>query len=212
LESGEGSAPRHQRQSLTGIAIFDFDDTLIVGDSLPRFLDHVAGPLRTRRAMVGAVARALAGHAAGRPAGADFPGSVKALLLQKTLAGVAVTEAHAAARRLKAGLVWRQPQLDALRGHAAAGRRVAVASGALDIYLPILLEGLPVDDILATAMEIRTGHLTGRLVADNCVRQAKADRIATYLATHASDGPTWGYGNRPSDLPMLALVDHATIV
>ena len=195
-------------KATTGIAIFDFDDTLIAGDSLPRFLDEVAGPLRTRLAMVKAVAGALTGP----PAGVDFPGSVKARLLQTTLAGRAVAEAHAAARRLKARVVWRRPQVDALLAHAAAGRRVAVASGALDVYLPILLEGLPVDDILATAMEIDAGHLTGQLATDNCVRRAKASRITAYLATHAPTGPTWGYGNHPSDLPMLALVDHPMIV
>ena len=212
LVASRGDAPGRQRPSTPGVAIFDFDDTLIAGDSLLGFLDHLAGPLRTRLAMVAAAAGALAGHATGRPAGADFPGSVKALLLQATLAGVAVPEAHAAARRVRAGLTWRQPQRDALLAHAAAGRRIAVASGALDVYLPILLEGLPVDDILATPMEVSAGHLTGRLAADNCVRRAKAGRIAAYLATHAPDGPSWGYGNRPSDLPMLALVDHATIV
>ena len=194
----------------TGIAIFDFDDTLIEGDSLPRFLDAVAGVIRTRTAMAGAVAGALAAHGLGRPPGADFPGSVKALLLRKTLKDILVAAAHEAARRLKARLRWRMPQLEALHRHAAAGHRVVVASGALDVYLPILLEGLPVGDILATDMEVRDGRLTGRLASGNCVRALKAERVRALLA--ASGSPSWGYGNRPSDLPMLALVDHPTLV
>jgi phosphoserine phosphatase len=191
-----------------GIAVFDFDDTLIRGDSLPRFLCEVVGPLRVGLAVIPAVIGALLGP----PAGVDFAGSVKARLLRATLAGVAVTAAHAAARRLKSRLVWLSPQRDALLTHAAAGRRIVVASGALDVYLPILLEGLPVDVILATAMTADSGSLTGRLAADNCVRQAKADRVAAYLAASAPTGPIWGYGNHPSDGPMLALVDHPTVI
>ena len=194
----------------TGIAIFDFDDTLIEGDSLPRFLDLVAGMTRTRLAMVAAVAGALAGHGVGRPAGADFPGSVKALLLRSTLAGVPLTIARDAAYTLKTRLRWRTPQIEALYAHAAAGRRVVVASGSLDIYLPILLEGLPVRDILATDMEVCGSRLTGRLTAGNCVRGLKAVRVQPLIA--ATPGPSWGYGNRPSDLAMLALVDHPIIV
>ncbi|MEI6985537.1 MAG: HAD-IB family phosphatase [Rhodospirillaceae bacterium] len=195
-----------------GIAIFDFDDTLIEGDSMPRFLDAAIGLVRTRLAMIGAVVGALAVHAVGRPRGADFAGSVKALLLRATLAGLAVEDAHAAARCLKPRLRWRSPQLEALRAHAAAGRRVVVASGALDVYLPILLEGLPVNTIMATGIEVRNGHLTGLLKDINCVRQAKAERIRRFLIANAPTGPTWGYGNRPHDLPMLALVDHPTVV
>ena len=195
-----------------GIAIFDFDDTLVAGDSMPRFLELLLGVVPARLAMAGAVVRALAGHAAGRPAGADFPGSVKAELLRATLAGIPVSEARTAAHRLKPRLVWLEPQLQALRSHAAAGRRIVVVSGALDVYLPILLDGLPVHDILATDLEARDGRLTGRLAGANCVRRAKAERIRAFLAARAPTGPTWGYGNRPHDLPMLALVDHPTVV
>jgi len=195
-----------------GIALFDFDDTLVAGDSMPPFLDELAGTIRVRVAMVGAVIGALIAHALGRPPGADFRGSVKALVLRALVAGRTPEEAHGAARRLQGRLRWLAPQVNALRAHAAAGRRVVVVSGSLDVYLPILLEGLPVDDVLATDLEARDGVLTGRLTDINCVRQAKADRIRAFLAAHAPTGPTWGYGNRPHDLPMLALVDHPTVV
>ena len=196
----------------SGTALFDFDDTLIAGDSLPRFLDTVVGVARTRMAMVGALTGALAAHAIGRPPGTDFPGSVKALLLGLTLPGVSLAQAHDAARALKPRLRWLAPQVAALHAHAEAGRRVVVVSGALDIYLPILLEGLPVHTVLATDMECRNGVLTGALTGANCVRQAKADRVRAFLAEQSTTGPTWGYGNRPHDLPMLALVTHATII
>jgi HAD superfamily phosphoserine phosphatase-like hydrolase len=162
--------------TLPGIVLFDFDDTLIRGDSMPRFLDQLFGWPRVRLAMV------------------------------------AVADAAAAARRLAPRLRWLRPQLEALRAHAAAGRRVVVVSGALDVYLGILLEGLPVSDILATGVEVKDGRLTGRLAGPNCVRIAKAECIRAFLAAQAPTGPTWGYGNRPHDLPMLALVDHPAVI
>jgi HAD superfamily hydrolase (TIGR01490 family) len=195
-----------------GVAIFDFDDTLIHGDSLLGFLDRVAGWLPVRLAVFGAVFGALIATLAGRPPGADFPGSVKALLLRLTLAGVPVAKAETAARKLAPRLRWRAAQVDALRAHAAAGQRVVVVSGALDVYLSILLEGLPVSKVLPTRLESRDGRLTGRLDGPNCVRLAKADCIRAFLTAHAPCGPTWGYGNRPHDLPMLALVDRPTVV
>lgn len=195
-----------------GIAIFDFDDTLIAGDSLPAFLAELSGPLRARTAIVSALLRALVAHALGRAPGADFRGSVKAFMLSGAVAGRTVEEARAAARRLKPRLRWLAPQVDTLRSHAAAGRRVVVVSGALDVYLPVLLEELPVTDILATDLEVDGGVLTGRLKTVNCVRAAKAERIRAFLAAHAPTGPTWGYGNRPHDLPMLALVDHPAVI
>ncbi|MEI8395457.1 MAG: HAD-IB family hydrolase [Rhodospirillaceae bacterium] len=195
-----------------GIALFDFDGTLIAGDSLPAFLIELGGRVRLGCVLLPAVIGALVGHLIGRPPGVDLRGSIKALLLRSTLAGVPIAEIEAAARRLKERLRWLEPQVDVLKAHAAAGRRIVVASGALDIYLRILLEGLPVHDIMATAMEIRDGVVTGRLAGENCVRAAKAEQVQAYLAAYSGRRPSWGYGNRPDDLAMLALVDHPTVV
>jgi HAD superfamily hydrolase (TIGR01490 family) len=195
-----------------GIAVFDFDDTLVEGDSLPRFLAAVAGAGRMRLAVAAAVTGASLAHVRGHAPGADWKGSVKALLLARTLAGVTVDEARAAAAELARRLRWKRPVLEALHRHAESGVQIVVASGALDVYLPTLLAGLPVHAVYATPAEVREGRLTGRLAGENCVRAAKARTVTGHFAAHPGHGPTWGYGNRPSDLPMLALVDHPTVV
>lgn len=193
-----------------GVAVFDFDDTLIHGDSLPMMLLALRGVARVGLAVVPSVFRTTAEWAGDRMAEADWKGTVKAHFLRHLLAGVPVAAVAEAAGALRLRLRWRLAVRRALEDHAAAGRRVVVASGALDVWLPVLLEGLPVDEILATPAEVSAGCLTGRLAGPNCVRAAKASRLAPVLSAHP--GPTWGYGNRPSDLPMLALMDHPTVV
>lgn len=189
------------------IAIFDFDGTLIRGDSLGPFLAAIAGPLRATAAFAAGLAGAMGGNAL-----LDRRSAVKAALLHRTLAGRSLDEAEDAARRIGRRLRWRPAMVEALKAHKLAGCRIVVATGALDLYIEEALGDLPVDDVLATTMEVDGRRLTGRMAGGNCVRAEKARRVAAYLAEHGPFMESWGYGNRPSDLAMLALVDHPTVV
>lgn len=195
-----------------GVAFFDFDGTLVHGDTLPMFIAEVIGRRRTRLAFADAIRSAGHRHLRGRGPGVDFRGSIKEILLKRTLRGLPLADAHAAAERMSAKLRWHPPTLQALREHRRAGRRVVVATGALDVYMPFLLREEVVDDLLATGMEVQDGRLTGCLATGNCVRIDKADRVRAWLAANGPAGETWGYGNRPSDLPMLALLDRKVVV
>lgn len=196
----------------SGVAFFDFDGTLIHGDSLPLFVGEVIGHRRAKLALADAIRSGLHRHVRGRGPGVDFPGSVKAILLKRTLRGVAVSDALAAAERMVHRIRWHEPLVEVLKSHRRHGRRVVIATGALDLYMPALLRGLEVDDLLATGMEVRDGVLTGRLSTGNCVRLDKADRVRAWLHDHGPFTETWGYGNRPSDLPMLALLNQKMVV
>lgn len=189
------------------IAIFDFDGTLIRGDSLGPFLAAIAGPWRTTAAFLAGLSRAASGGAL-----LDRRSAIKAGLLRHALAGRSLDEAEAAARDICRRLHWRRAMVEALKAHKLAGCRIVVATGALDLYIGEALAGLPVDDVLATTMEVEGSRLTGRMAGGNCVRAEKARRVAAYLAEHGPFVESWGYGNRPSDLAMLALVDHPTVV
>lgn len=199
-------------QPRSGVAFFDFDGTLVEGDSLLPFLGLVVGRRRARSAFVRAVQKAVRLYALRRPPDPDLRTAIKIILLRKTLAGVPVEQAMAAAERLVSWVRWKHPQRAALERHRAEGRRIVIATGALDLYAPVLLRDLPVDDIIATELEAVEGVLTGRMARGNCVRAVKAERVARYMAEHGPFDETWGYGNRPSDLPMLALLDHRVIV
>ncbi|SMH54916.1 HAD family hydrolase [Azospirillum agricola] len=195
-----------------GVAFFDFDGTLIHGDSLPMFVGEVIGRRRAALALADAIRSGLHRHVRGRGPGVDFPGSVKAIFLKRTLRGLPVADALAAAERMVPRVRWHPPLLDTLKAHRARGHRVVIATGALDLYMPALLRGLGVDDLLATGMEVVDGALTGRLGTANCVRLNKAERVRAWIDAHGPVGATWGYGNRPSDLPMLALMERGEVV
>ncbi|AWU94592.1 HAD family hydrolase [Azospirillum ramasamyi] len=196
----------------SGVAFFDFDGTLIHGDSLPMFVGEVIGRRRAALALADAIRSAMHRHVRGRGPGCDFPGSVKAIYLKRTLRGLPVAEALAASERMVPRVRWHQPMLEVLKEHRRQGRRVVVATGALDLYMPALLRGLEVDDLLATGMEVVDGKLTGRLSTANCVRLDKAERVTAWIAGNGPVAATWGYGNHPSDLPMLALMHKGEVI
>lgn len=192
------------------IAIFDFDGTLVGGDSLLPYLGRVAG--RMRSGLIFARAVRAGSMRAGSNPDDDLRTRIKAGMLHRALAGVPQPVAAQAAERMRGWQRWYQPTLSALKRHADAGDMVVVATGGLSLYIPILLEGLPIDHILATDMEVVGGILTGRMLGGNCVRGEKARRVAALLHEKGPFDESHGYGNRPSDLPFLALMSHPTII
>ncbi|MEE3626413.1 HAD-IB family phosphatase [Nitrospirillum sp. BR 11752] len=221
VEAPAGAVP--PAEGLPGLAVFDFDGTLVRGDSLLPFLARVAGGETLRRHLArsaaGAASRRLPGRATlvkgGHPADADddFKTAFKRRLLRRCLAGVPLARAQAAAADMAAWVRWNTPLRDTLLRHADQGHRVLVATGALTLYMPTLLADLPVHDLLGTEMAVGDdGLLTGEMVAGNCVRAEKARRLALWMQETGPYGRRWGYGNQPSDLPFLALMDEATVV
>lgn len=193
-----------------GLAVFDFDGTLVRGDSLLPYLRQVVGgPGLAWRLPLAVLAAAVTG-------GEDFKTRFKRALIRRCLAGMPVERARAAARAMRDWPRWHPPMRDALISHHQRGHHVLVATGALAIYMRELLTAdapmLPVDTLLATELEEREGRLTGELRGGNCVRGEKARLLADWMGRHRLNTPSWGYGNAPSDLPFLAMMDHATVV
>lgn len=192
------------------IAIFDFDGTLVGGDSLLPYLGRVAGRMRTGLVFARAIRAGL--MSAGANPDDDLRTRIKAGMLRRALTGVPLAVARDAAERMRGWQRWHEPTLSALKRHADAGDLVVVATGGLSLYIPTLLHGLPVDRILATDMEVRDGVLTGQIQGGNCVRAEKARRVAALLYELGPFDESHGYGNRPSDLPFLALMSHPTVI
>jgi phosphatidylglycerophosphatase C len=191
------------------IAVFDFDDTLVHGDSLWPFLLKLAGTVRVVWAMGWALATTKTPEA---ESGFDRRGMVKANFLRALLAGRSLASLQESLAALQSWSQWRQDIVAKLHEHKAAGCHIVIASGGLDIYLPTLLQGLPYDTLICTRMVVEDGVLTGAMAGGNCVRAEKARRIADYLAAHGPFMESWGYGNAPHDEPMLALLQHKTII
>jgi HAD superfamily hydrolase (TIGR01490 family) len=190
-----------------GVAVFDLDHTLTRQDSFPMWIAILVGWRRTLRAF------AMAGFAV-RPGRSDLRGRAKETILRWSIRGATMAEAQAAGRLLGQRIRWRETILAALHAHREAGRAIVIATGAPELYVAPLLRaaGIKADAVIGTDLEVINGKLTGKLASANCIRDAKARRVAEWVADNGPFTETWGYGNRPHDLAMLALTQNQTIV
>lgn len=201
-------------QALPTLAVFDFDHTLIRGDSFWPFLTSVGGWPRSLLALMEAFY--LFGQRWRKdksdPSLADLRTFIKARLLQKLLAGKTPSELAPAIAETRAWQKWNGPMRQALLDHALQNHKIVIISGALDLYLPALTADLPPHKLISTQMEIRDGVVTGIMRSGNCVRGRKAELLAEFLAQNGPFADSWGYGNFPHDVPMLGLLKHRILV
>jgi len=190
-----------------GIALFDLDHTLTRQDSFPMWIAILVGWRRTLRAF------AMAGFAV-RPGRSDLRGRAKEAILRWSVRGATLAEAQAAGRLLGQRIRWRESVLKALNAHKAAGCAIVIATGAPVLYVAPLLRaaGIKADAVIGTDLEIVNGKLTGKLAGANCIRDEKARRVKEWVSQNGPFHESWGYGNRPHDLAMLALTDHPVVV
>ncbi len=188
------------------IVFFDFDGTLVKGDSLWPFLIKAVGARRCLYAMAAALIVYVL-----TPQTTDRRTLIKAVLLEKALKGRSLKSLAPAVDRLRLWPCWLESR-KALQRHADAGHHIVIASGSLDIYQESLLADVPHNALLCTEMESENGVLTGRMKNGNFVRETKAERVAATMKAFGPVDESWAYGNAPHDLPMMKLVTHAVIV
>ena len=104
-------------------------------------------------------------------------------------------------------------ELDRLR---AEGFRVVVVTASAEVYMRLLPEFLPVDEVIATRCAIDwQGRYTGAVGA-NCKGEEKPRRIREWLDARRLPEPDWAacraYGDSPSDAPMLGMVGQPVLV
>jgi phosphatidylglycerophosphatase C len=186
------------------VALFDFDGTLVTGDSLPAFIACCVGWPRTVMTALFAALVTLRT--------ADRRTAFKALWLRLTLRGFPLARLPAAQDKLAQRLRWLKPQQERLHWHKQRGDVIVIASGGLDLYLAAFLREVAPDHILCTVMEQGADMLTGVMRSGNCVRAEKKRRVAELLAMLEPHGEVWAYGNLPHDLPMMELATHRVIV
>lgn len=189
------------------LALFDFDGTLIRGDSILAYLRHA------RRL------RALSFRE-------SFRLGLKALpwLMKKKPDETLKAEALAFSLRLSPERRYALNRSFAeecllprvfpagkrcLEQHRQAGRLVVLVSASTDNYMAFVAQGLGADALLCTPL-----HADGS-VGPNCKGQEKVRRIEAYLA-EGGITPDWdasyAYGDSASDLPMLRLCAHPVLV
>ena len=186
------------------LALFDFDGTLVSGDSLPCFIAACVGWPKTCWTALWSAVTTLGA--------VDRRTAFKASWLQLCLGTLTETQVATACQQLATRLHWKTSIVDRLRWHQARGDMIVVASGGLDLYLPCILHKYAVTHILCTHMTVTDHIVTGTMQSANCVRTEKARRVQEFIAATGPFEEIWAYGNLPHDLPMLALATHRVIV
>lgn len=196
----------------TAFAFFDFDDTLSRGDSIFPFLLYcIKRGLAPRRQLF----KAAAGFLRWK-----LQPSSGAIVKEQTLSfikGHTVEEMDVIARDFFRDVQKKfffndaGPELARLREQ---GVKIVIVSASGDLYMHILPEFLPVDAVISTQCEVQNGRFTGR-IGKNCKGEEKVNRINDWLAVQGCSidkANSSGYGDSPSDAPMLLLTDHPTLV
>ncbi|MFP3991430.1 HAD-IB family hydrolase [Streptomyces sp. E11-3] len=101
-----------------------------------------------------------------------------------------------------------------LRGHRADGAVIALVSGSFRPLLDPIAEAVGAEHVLCTRLE-RCGRVfTGGLVGAPVIGDEKRRLVRELLSRYAHIDPAdcFGYGDDPSDLPMLLEVGHPVLV
>ena len=185
------------------LALFDFDGTMIRGDSIVPFLSHA----RKRRDV------GIMGYLKGCLCGGLF-------VLHLMEGGKAKKEAlsfyqHLSDEKKKAldqsfakeFLLPRvyQKAKDTVSEHNKAGRYTILVSASTENYMQYVYEKLVFSALICTKIDE-----TGR-VMKNCHGAEKVRRIEEYLQSqgiHANFSASFAYGDSKGDLPMLKLCGH----
>lgn len=195
-------------------ALFDFDGTLIRGDSILLFMRYawrnklcsffdlfrfvVAGGLFTLRILTPKRAKGM---------GLRFLKGRDRAVYAKAAEAFCETV-------LKPRLY--PDALEAIRRHQAAGDEVLFISASPAFYLRPLKEMLGLTAVLGTQFETdEKGRFTGRIVGLNCRGDEKPERLGEYLRDTGAEldyDRSSAYGDSAHDLPMLRLCKHAYAV
>lgn len=200
-------APAQGIQKPQGVAAFDFDGTMIRGDSFLPFLVRVVGPRRFGQVMVISSPATAQAYRAGRR------DASKAALVYRflrdypadRLADLGEAYGQQLARKIRPTMTER------LAWHRRQGHLLVMVSASFDVYLGPAGRALGFDGILATQLEVgETGRLTGRLAGPNVRGAEKKARLEAWLAEYLGDRPfqLWAYGDSAGDRELLAMADH----
>lgn len=195
-------------------ALFDFDGTIIPGDSILRFCLYAnARGLCTHRQLLGGLWAAVryglrlsTAEESKRKALAFLQGQPKAQMdiLCQDFCREIITP------RL------RKPALDALATHRLEGADIILITASPSFYLEPLKQQLGLTHIIGTRMDVHPqGYYTGLIAGENCRGIQKPLRLAEYLA--ATGGrldydTSYAYGDTPGDVPMMELCAHKVAV
>ncbi len=91
----------------------------------------------------------------------------------------------------------------------AAGLRIVLVTGSLDVTVAPLMEHFGADHCIANRLEMKEGYATGRLVRPVVAGPEKSRIIVADAREHGIDlSGSHAYSDSFSDVPMLSVVGH----
>ncbi len=189
------------------VGLFDFDNTLVRGDSFIRFGVYALGKCRFALAVVEALPWLVAWKM-----GLLSSSAAKEKLFGFMFKGMDFSEFERKGKGFAAEISEMlrsdvKQEMDAMRD---IGARIIVATASAEEWVRPWAIANGVDSVIGTKAEVDDkGWLTGRFSTANCRGAEKARRIQEYLTSES--GPQCeihAWGNMPDDMAMLDMADY----
>lgn len=184
------------------LALFDFDGTLIPGDSIVAFVAYA----RKNGAMSGREYRTVLGQTAKYLLGGMTDAQIKTRSL-RFLKDLSPEAREKLARGFVRSLLTRvyADGKKEIERHHRAGRLVMLVSASTENYMKHVCPALGADALVCTPVE------ADGTIQSNCKGEEKARRVTEWLASQGMEADwsrCYAYGDSKSDLPLLRLVGH----
>lgn len=188
----------------TCISVFDFDGTLIIGDSLPMFIKHSRGTLRF---FVGLLV--LSPILMLYKLGIMNNSKAKEYLFKYFFSGMPeeqflhYCETFVEKLNIHTNVI----AIDRLTQAKESGHRVIILSASPRTWIEPWANQYGVE-VLGTELQIRDGIFTGAFASHNCYGEEKVERLQQYLNCPREEVWITSYGDSKGDIPILRYADE----
>jgi phosphatidylglycerophosphatase C len=185
------------------LALFDFDGTITFKDSFAGFIKYALGRTRFYFGVV-----CFAPVIVGLLLGLIRSWRAKELMSIFFFGGRDVHEFEDLAMsysREEVPKIIREVALERIEWHKRRGDTIVVVSASIDSWLQGWCETQHID-LIATKLEVKNGHISGRFLTKNCSGSEKVRRIEERYKL-SDFNCVFAYGDSPGDKPMLAIAD-----
>ena len=188
------------------IAIFDFDGTLTLGDTLLPFLLHIFG-----------IGKVFLGLIITSPyllcyfLGLISNEKAKKHFIYFFLKDTSVKNIERCAKTFidnKLNVKIRKNLINRLRWHQEKKHITVLVSASLDVYVLAWAKKFKFDYVECTKLYRNNGKFTGDFFGSNCYGFEKVIRLKNLFGESFSDYKKYGYGDSSGDLEFLNLCDH----
>lgn len=191
------------------VAAFDFDGTLIQGDSLPLFLIRVFGPIKVLKTLF--ILTPVVWSWLTKKVSRRY---LRARMLERLFVGLREAEIQKVGEQFAADLLTKYVRIKALNlleWHKSQGHQCLLISASPDFYMHHVGRMMGFDAVVCTDMEIAFGKYTGKHCGEICWGDEKVRRLYALTPGERQHYEIFAYGDSEGDHAMLTVADHPSI-